>query len=145
MKTVSPQIQARAQFIAWLRDNYPEAYAAGFPMMGDANLGDDSGGGFWSNVGDAFTSAVTNITAALPTLANDYVQYQNAQNLITLNAQRANQGLAPLTMNASGQLVSANGYPVTNRDLSLASSGLSTTTWLLIGGGALALILLLKR
>lgn len=145
----SSQQIARAQFLAWLRINFPELYDAGTnranAIPAASGIGDDSGGGFWSSIGDTFNNVVSNVTQALPQLAQTYASYQNQQNIIKLNAQRAQQGLAPLTYNAQGQLMQG-GVPYTSSDLRLAGSGgISTTTLLLMGGGALALILALRR
>lgn len=127
--------EAKAQFIAWLRTNYPEAYAIGFSQSAPSQ----GVSGFW----DSFDAAVSNITQALPDLAKTYVDYQNAQNLIELNAKRAQQGMSPLTLNAQGQLVTAGGLPVTQNDMRLASGSISNTTLLIGGGVALLLIVLL--
>jgi hypothetical protein len=138
---------ARAQYLAWLRSSFPELYDAATMNVRPpgAGLGDDtSSGGFFDSLGSAFNNVVTNVTQALPQLANTYAAYENQQNLIRLNSQRANQGLSPLTYNAQGQLM-AGGIPYTSSDLRLAGSGLSLTTLLLIGGGAIGLIFLLKN
>lgn len=126
----------RAKFLAWLRANYPDLYNEAMPR---AQMG-----GFLDSIGSVFNNVVTNVTQALPNLANTYAQYRAQEQLIRMNAERAKQGLAPLSYQ-NGQLVDASGQPYTQSDLSIASTA---NTWLpvaIVGGVLLFAVLLLKR
>ena len=132
----------RAQYLAWLRGNFPELYYQAIGNARDASRGPGMSGIF-DSIGNAFTSVVSDVTKALPSLAQTYSQHESQKNLLAANTQRAAQGLAPLQYNAAGQLVTAGGLPYTAADYQLAlrgGTGSSSTTLLLLGGGALLLL-----
>jgi hypothetical protein len=137
--------QNRAQFLAWLRGAAPAIYRDCVPQMAVEDIGEYSGiGGFWDSVGTTFSTVVTNVTNALPQIANTYSQYQSQRELIKSNTQRASQGLPPLRYEG-GQLVTANGLPYTADEYTLAGRGGSMTTIALIGAVAVIALLALRK
>lgn len=119
----------RAQYLAWLRAHAPQLYNQAMPVPNGV-------AGFWDSVGSTFNSVISNVTNALPNLANTYSQYQQSRNLIELNTQRAREGLSPLILQ-NGQLVTMDGQPYTEREWSIARTGVSPMT---IGIGIAALL-----
>lgn len=135
--------QARAQYLAWLRNNFPLLYEH---AIANVNAPPAEGlSGFLDTLGSAFSNVVSSVTTALPNLAKTYSEYRQAESLIKLNSQRASQGLSPLAMNAAGQLVTASGQPYSDADFSLAASGFNTTTWIALGAAGLLGVWLLAR
>lgn len=126
----------RAKFLAWLRSNYPHLWNQVVPSR--------QIGGFLDSLGSTFNNIVTNVTQALPNLANTYAQYRAQEQLIRMNADRARQGLAPLTYQ-NGQLVDASGQPYTESDLSIARTGFSIGNIAMIGTAVVLAIILLTR
>lgn len=140
-------VHHRAQYLAWLRANFPELY---YHAMGAARGTLESArlGGFLDSIGNAFTTVVSSVSKALPSLAQTYAQYESQKQLLQVNTTRASQGLAPLQYDAQGRLVTSSGIPYTAADYALAQrggTGFDSTTLLLFGGGALLLLLLLLR
>lgn len=133
----------RAQYLAWLRGNAPALYRDVVPQMSIEDISTFSNlGGFWDSVGTTFSTVVSNVSNALPQLANTYSQYQSQRDAIKLNTQRASQGLAPLQYQ-NGQLVTANGLPYTPEEYSLAGRGYTTVA--LGAAAAIIAFLLLRR
>lgn len=119
------QTRNRAMFLAWLRNNYPHLYNEAMPSQ--------QMGGFLDSLTSTFNTVLTNVTQALPNLANTYAQYQAQAQLIRMNTDRARQGLSPLVYQ-NGQLVDMQGQPYDADDLSLArTGGLSISTIAVIG------------
>lgn len=136
---IDTQTHNRALFLAWLRTNFPDLYADATKSAGL--------GGFFDSLTSAFNNVVTNVSNALPNLANTYAQYRQQEQLIRLNSQRANQGLPPLIQNAQGQWVDMAGQAYDDSDWELASTGgLSTGSMLMIAVAVgLTLVLIFKR
>lgn len=141
-------VRNRAQYLAWLRTNFPDLYADIMAGVAD-NVREASLSGFFDSVGTAFSSVLNNVTKALPSLAQTYSQYEAQKKLLQVNTSRASQGLAPLQYDTQGRLITAGGLPYTAEDYQLAlhggTSGLDSTTLLLIGGAVLLLVLVLRR
>jgi hypothetical protein len=133
----------RAQYLAWLRGNAPALYRDCVPQLGVAEISDyHSLSGFWDSVGTTFNTVLSNVTNALPQLANTYSQYQSQRELIKTNTQRAARGQAPLRYE-NGRLVTDEGAPYTPAEQSLAGRYGNVA---LIGGlGVIALVLLLRK
>lgn len=144
MNTVATSAtKARAQYLAWLRSNFPTLYERATANVSAPPAPGLSG--FLDTLTSGFSNVVNSVTSALPDLARTYSEYRQAESLIKLNSQRAGQGLSPLAYNASGQLVTASGQPYTTQDFSLASTGMSTTTWIALGAAGLLGVFLLAR
>lgn len=132
------QTRNRAMFLAWLRMNYPDLYNEAMPAPQQIS-------GFLDSLGSTFNNIVNNVTTALPNLANTYAQYRSQSQLISMNADRARQGLGPLVYQ-NGQLVDMQGVPFNANDLRIAGTGgLSLGMMALIGAGVLGLLLVLKK
>lgn len=134
----------RAQYLAWLRTNFPEIYEDAIAPVRQ-EFEERQLSGFFDSLGTAFNSVVDNVTKALPQLSQAYAQYNTQRDLLRANTARASQGLAPLQYNSQGQLITATGLPYTAEDYQLAqrgSSGFDTTTLLLVGGFLIALLIL---
>lgn len=134
------QAHNRANFLAWLRANFPDLYT-------EAVTEAETMGGIFDNLTSAFNNVVTNVTNALPNLANTYAQYKAQSQLIKANAQRAQQGLPPLVQNAQGQWVDVTGRLYDEQDYRLAQTGgMSLASIAMIGAAVLlGLILILKK
>lgn len=138
----------RALYLAWLRQTAPQLYWDAMRSADNMAVEYDPGAisGFWDSVGSAFQSVATNVAQAVPQLATAYAGYQNQQELIKANTQRAQQGLAPYVMGANGQLTIAQGAGYTDAEWRLAQTGNTTNTLLIAGGlGLLAIILLMRK
>lgn len=137
----------RAQYIAWLRSNFPQLYSDVIrSMRGEFRQRQLSG--FFDSVGSAFTSFVDNVTKSLPQLAQTYTQYEAQKDLLRVNTQRAQQGLAPLQYNAQGQLITSGGLPYTAEDFQIAQrgySGMDQTTMIALVVGFVLLLIFLTR
>jgi hypothetical protein len=139
----------RAQYLFWLRENFPELYfQATLPLMRAAKARGLSG--FFDTLVGGFKSVVASVATALPSLAKTYAEYDVQKRLIAANTQRASQGLPPVQYDAAGQLVVAGGMPYTQADLAMAQqlqnsgvTGNDMLYWIL--GFGLVAVLLLKR
>lgn len=130
----------RALYLAWLRQAHPKLYMQAIsPQSMRAGLS-----GFWDSVGATFNSVVSNVSNALPNLANTYAQYQQSRDLIEMNNQRARQGLPPLMLQ-NGQLVTMSGEMYTDNEWRLASTGISPNTMLIGTAVVIGLVLLWTR
>ena len=89
---------------------------------------------------DYFSQIANAITSIAPTV----VQTQAAENLLSINTQRAQQGLPPLT--ANGQLVTSSMLSPTNATIAQMEAALAGGggSFLIIGGLALVAVLLLS-
>lgn len=144
MNTVATSVtKARAQYLAWLRSNFPTLYEHAIANVSAPSAPGLSG--FLDTLTSGFSNVVNSVTSALPDLARTYSEYRQAESLIKLNSQRAGQGLSPLAYNASGQLVTASGQPYSSADFSLASTGMGTGTWVALGAAGLLGVYLLAR
>lgn len=134
----------RAQYLAWLREHYPDLYRR---VVGNASpLYAPQLNGFWDSLTTGFSNVLTGVSQALPNITTAYSQYASTRQLLEANTQRARAGLAPLQLDANGRMVTASGLPYSDEEYRIASSGLSQTTMLAIGAaGVLVLALLLKR
>lgn len=141
--TQTAVVKARAQYLAWLREKFPTLYETA--IMRTVQPPTNGLSGLLDSIGTVFGNVVNSVTTALPQLANTYSEYRQAESLIKLNSQRAQQGLSPLTYNANGQLVTASGQPYSAQDFSIASSGMGTATWIALGAAGLLAVWLLAR
>lgn len=144
------QTENRALYLAWLRETAPTLYWDAIRIANNGPKEYDPGaisgvGGFWSNVGSTFSNVAQSVAQAVPQLATAYAGYQNQKELIKVNTQRAQQGLAPYVMGADGQLTVAQGQGYTDAEWRLAQTGNSTNTLLIGGGIALLAVILLMR
>lgn len=138
-------VTSRAQYLAWLRTNFPDLYEDATASIRE-DFQQRQLSGFFDTIGTAFNSIVTNVSQALPQLAQTYAQYGAQKDLLRANTTRANQGLPPLQYNAQGQLVTTAGLPYTAEDYQLAqrgSKGLDQNTMLLIVGALVLLLVIL--
>jgi len=124
---------ARAQFIAWLRANFPNVYREAARESLAPQLG-----GFLDTVSGAFEK----FTDAVPKLAETYVTTKAQLDAIKLNIARAKAGQPPIDPITGGIIVTQQ--PMTPVDTAIAREGMSNNTLLLIGG-ALLLFLFMKR
>jgi hypothetical protein len=167
-------VNAKELYLAWVRSNYPQQYISALRKVASkprslGGLGDDLTASFispdvqtmvdTSQVSPDVTAAIDNatqtsgaasvfdsITNALSNVAQTYLQTSAQQNLLSVNTQRARQGLPPLT---------ANGVPVTAASLAPANSsiymlerriaGAVSPNFLIFGGLALVGFLMLGR
>lgn len=123
-----PVLQSRLLFLQMLQREHPELYADAMRAATTSNLSGSGLGSLW----DSLTNAVNQ-------LATTYVEGKAAVEQIKINAQRASQGLAPLT--GSAQQTYAPTQP-TAQQVAVASSGFSMPTWgwVLLGAGAIFLL-----
>jgi hypothetical protein len=135
----------RAQYLGWLRGNAPALYRDCVPQMRVDEITDYEGlAGFWDSVGTTFSTVLSNVTNALPQLANTYSQYQQQRDVIKLNTQRAAQGAAPLRYE-NGALVNADGTPYSAEEYSLAKTASGNVGLIALAGVALLGVYLLAR
>jgi len=146
----------RRQYLAWIRTNFPDLYNATVTktvsdfvanqsqQMGA--LGDDTTSadtGFWSSLADNAGSLFNTIVDTAAKVAPAYVQTKAQLDLLDVNSQRAQKGLAPLTY-YNGQQVTATGLSQGSSAVNGVERALSTvptSTWLIGGLGVAALLL----
>lgn len=135
---------ARAQYLAWLRQNFPSLYDDVVSELQN-EFNQRQMAGLFDSIGNAFTNIVDNVTKNLPQLAQTYAQYDAQKDLLRANTQRAQQGLPPLTYNAQGQLITASGLPYSATDYQIAQRGygMDTQTMLLLFGGLALVVFIL--
>ena len=132
--------QARLQFMAWVKDNYPELYLraqntarkeGSEPSAQLAGLGE----GFW----EKFSSTVTG-------LGTTYLTLKNQRDAMKLNMQRAEQGLPPVDAGVTAPVIRTQiDLPpdVINRISSEA--GMNVNKILIFGAAAIAALFFFKK
>lgn len=129
-ESISPDLTAGSDISSDTTDAINAAYSATV----SPSSGSDTAGMF------------TSIANAISSIGQSVVQTQAEQNLLSINTQRARQGLPPLS--ANGLPISAAGLVPTNQTLAQieASLGGSTgTTLLMVGLAAVAGFAILGR
>lgn len=137
----------RALYLAWLKDAAPPLYFDAMRAAQNQPPPYTSGtiGGFWSSVGNTFTSFASNVTTALPGIATAYAGYQNQKDLIKANTQRAQQGMAPLVYDANGQLTTYQGPGYTDQEYRIAQTASNNTLLMVSAALFLGFILVLRK
>lgn len=131
--------QARQQYLSWLRSREPALYDAAMqyaaqhqtPTLGDVSSDLANGQSAVTN-----TSLWDKIIDGVSKLGTAYLGYKSSKDLVKINTQRAQQGLPPLDSSEYGVGVNVGLNSGTRNDI---------TQWLLIGGGIIVGVLLLKK
>lgn len=139
------QAQARIQFADWMQKTYPDLWNAAIRTAENetGQLGqvgppapEKAEGSFWEKVSGALTG-----------LGTTYLTLKNQRDAMQLNLTRAQQGLPPLDVATSAPVVRTQvdiDPALANRLASNLGSSM-TRNMMIIGGVALAAILLLKK
>lgn len=136
---VGPE-KARLMFATWVKKRHPALYEKAFKEtvatevsgIGEAQ---ETGKSFWQKVTESLTS-----------LGTGYLTYKNQKDMLELNIKRAEQGLPPLDAGATAPVVRTQiDVEPEIADRLSAGIGAGLQKSLLIGGAALAAILLLKK
>ena len=139
--TPTEKNRAQLQFLTWVRNRYPELYAAAIAKAEgnkNAQLGlvapetEVPTESFWSKVGGALTG-----------LGTTYLTLKNQRDAMKLNLARAEQGLPPVDAGVTAPVVRTEiDLPPDVVSKMTQSAGMQVNKMLLFGGAAIIAIML---
>jgi len=132
--------KAQAQFLTWVKRNFPDAYYAALNRADNSSL---------AGLGEEEAPTQTfwqKMTAGLTAVGTTYLSLKNQRDAMKLNLARAEQGLPPIDAGVTAPVIRTQiDLPPDVLDKLTAGAGQQFNKVLLIGAAAVAAFFLFNR